>query len=223
MMSNNGNFVPKAIPWREFVNLPNLEGKTILELGNKGNRNGLYRDDYLKAGAISYHCTDLNGLDGAIFVDLRSESAAKQIKEATGIESFDIVTNFGMSEHIPVQRTFYQCVHNLGHVGSVFVHWTPRARMFQEHGYHGSIFHAEDNFFDKLIIANNYKAISPPKFAAEVNRIVTCVLQKQEDTPFVWEPGFRELFWYNKLWETSPDAELFKEYIQKQDWFTPIP
>lgn len=220
---NNGNFVPKVIPMREFVHLPNLEGKTILELGNKGNKNGVYRDDYLRAGAKSYHSTDLNGLDGAIPLDLRSESAAEQIKEATGMDSFDIITNFGMSEHIPVQRTFYQCMHNLGHIGSIFVHWTPRARMFVEHGYHGSIFHAEDNFFDKLTMANNYKVISSPTFAAEVNRIITCVLQKQEDTPFVWESYFRELFWYNELWEQSPDAKLFKEMIEKQDWFAPVP
>lgn len=221
-MSNNGNFAPKVIPWREFVHLPNLRGKTILELGNKGNSNGIYKDDYIRAGAKSYHSTDLNGLDGAIPLDLRSESAAEQIKEATGIESFDIITNFGMSEHIPVQRTFYQCMHNLGHVGSIFVHWTPRARMFQEHGYHGSIFHAEDNFFDKLIIANNYKTISAPQFAGDYNRIVTCVLKKQEDTAFVWEDYFRELFWYNALWEQSDDYALFKDLIIQQDWFKPV-
>ena len=222
-MIYNGNPTPKAIPLREYKHLPNLRGKTILELGNKGNAFGLYRDDYLNAGAKSYHCTDLNGLDGAILVDLRSETAAEQIKEATGIESFDIVTNFGMSEHIPVQRTFYKCVHNLTSVGSIMVHWTPRARMFHEHGMVGSIFHAEDNFFDKLIIANNYRALSPPYPDGDWGRIITCVLQKQEDTEFVWHSYFRQLFWYNELWETSPDAELFKELIQSQDWFTPIP
>lgn len=205
--------IPKVIPEHEWSLLPDLEGKTILEMGNKGNENGVYKTDYLEAGAKSYHCVDINGKDGAIAIDLRSESSADKIREATGIDSFDIITNFGMSEHIPVQRTFYKCVHNLSRVGTQIVHWTPVARKFKGHGYQGSIWHAEKSFFDALARWNGY--------AFEIGqsiydkRVLNCrlVVEKKED--FVWKEEFNLLFWYNELWEKSPWGESYRRYRDK--------
>lgn len=218
-MRNNLGVTPFVIPTEEFNLLPDLRGKTVLEFGNKGNGNGVYRSDYMRAGAKSYHCVDLNGRDGAFPIDLRSESAAKQIKDLSGIDSFDVITNFGMSEHIPVQRTFYKCLHNLAHVGTFFVHWTPRARMFEEHGMAGSIFHCEDIFFEVLAKSNNYKVIRPTG-KAFYDQIATCVLQMQEKSEFFWGSLFAQMFWYNELWEKSPDAELFSHL--REGWFEPI-
>lgn len=215
----NEGFTPKIILKASFSLLPELKGKTVLEFGNKKNHYGVWRDDYLRAGVKSYHSVDLNGLDGAIPIDLRSESAAEQIKEATGLDSFDIITNFGTSEHIPVQRTFYKCVHNISKPGTFVVHWTPRAHCFKEHGFHGSIWHCNDNFFEELTKANNYKVIKPLEFMNGF-KISTCVLQMQEQTEFVWLEEFNDLFWYNELWEKSPDAKLFQEL--REGWFDPI-
>ena len=212
-------FIPKVIPTHEFELLPELEGKTILELGNKGNENGVYRTDYLEAGAKSYNCVDINGHDGAIAIDLRSESAAAQIQEATGIESFDIITNFGMSEHIPVQRTFYKCVHELSKVGTQVVHWTPAARKFKGHGYQGSIWHAEKSFFSSLTHWNNYS------FEKELSiydkRVLNCRIVVDKTQEFVWKEEWKLLFWYNEIWERSPWGEYYRR-TQDQSVFESI-
>lgn len=209
----------KVIPPQEARLLPNLEGKTILELGNKCNENGVYKTDYLNAGAKSYHCVDINGKDSAVSVDLRSESSSEQIKEATGIETFDIITNFGMSEHIPVQRTFYKCIHELSKIGTQIVHWTPAARKFKPHGYQGSIWHAEESFFTSLAKWNHYK------FEVDLEiyekRILNMRLVIEEDRKFIWKEEFDNLFWYNELWERSPWGEKYRRYRDKSI-FQPI-
>jgi hypothetical protein len=208
-------FNPKAIPLQEFKLLPeNLEGLHVLEFGNKGNKNGLYRNDYVSAGVASYHCVDINGQDGAIPVDLRSESAADQIREATGMDSFDLITNFGMSEHIPVQRTFYKCIHELADVGTRIVHWTPAARKFREHGNQGSIWHAEENFFDALSFHNEYTIEIKPEIYDK--RILNTRLRIDEKTDFVWNEDFDSLFWYNELWLKSPWGEHYRRTKDKR-------
>lgn len=213
-------FNPKAIPEQEYKILPeNLEGLHVLELGNKGNENGLYKDDYLAAGVASYHCVDINGKDGAIPVDLRSESAADQIREATGMKSFDLITNFGMSEHIPVQRTFYKCVHELSDIGTRIVHWTPLARKFKGHGYQGSIWHAETNFFDTLSFHNKY--FIEKKVEIYEKRILNTRLRIDEKVDFVWNEKFDLLFWYNNLWEKSPWGEHYRR-TKDETVFDPI-
>lgn len=213
------SFVPKVIPIHEFELLPDLEGKTILELGNKGNENGVYRTDYLDAGAKSYHCVDINGQDGAIPVDLRSESSADQIKEATGIETFDIITNYGMSEHIPVQRTFYKCVHELARIGTQIVHWTPVARKFKGHGYQGSIWHAEESFFDALSRKNGYRFEIGQTIYDK--RVLNCRLVVEKHDEFVWDEDWKLLFWYNKIWEKSPWGQHYRRSRDKSV-FEPI-
>lgn len=213
------SFVPKVIPSQEFGLLPDLEGKIVLEMGNKGNEDGVYRTDYLEAGVKSYHCVDINGKDDAIPVDLRSESAADQIREATGIESFDVITNFGMSEHIPVQRTFYKCVHELSKVGTQVVHWTPAARKFKGHGYQGSIWHAEKSFFTSLAHWNNYNFDKP--LSVYDKRILNCRFVVGDVKEFEWKEEWKLLFWYNEIWERSPWGEHFRRTRDKSV-FEPI-
>lgn len=200
----------KVIPIQEAKLLPDLSDKTILELGNKGNENGVYRTDYLESGAKSYHCVDINGNDGAIPIDLRSESAAAQIQDATGIESFDIITNFGMSEHIPVQRTFYKCIHQISDIGTQIVHWTPAARKFREHGNQGSVWHAEESFFTSLAKHNDYRF--EIGLSLYDNRILNCRFVVDKISEFVWKEEFDLLFWYNRIWEKSPWGERYRRY-----------
>lgn len=202
------SFVPKVIPLQEFNLLPELEGKTVLEMGNKGNEEGVYRTDYMKAGVKSYHCVDVNGKDDAIPVDLRSESSADQVREATGVESFDIITNFGMSEHIPVQRTFYKCVHELSKAGTRVVHWTPAARKFKVHGHQGSVWHAEESFFTALAYWNNYSF--EKELSTYDKRVLNCRLVVDKAENFVWKEDWDSLFWYNEVWLKSPWGEHYR-------------
>jgi len=83
----------------------------IMELGNKKNSSGLYRDWY-ESQSASYFCIDTAGTDGAIQWDVRSPMP-DYISE-TG--PFDIVTNFGFTEHICTnQLSCWENIHNMVH------------------------------------------------------------------------------------------------------------
>jgi len=67
----------------------------IMELGNKKNSSGLYRDFYQAHGG-RYLSTDINGKDGAIPWDIR-EPIPDDIRRVIPV---DVVTNFGFTEHV---------------------------------------------------------------------------------------------------------------------------
>lgn len=73
-----------------------FEGKNVLELGNKKNQSGTYRDWYVANGA-EYVCTDWNAQDGAVPFDF-GKNVEKEWPEIIGWA--DIVTNFGFTEHV---------------------------------------------------------------------------------------------------------------------------
>lgn len=90
-------------------------GTTVLELGNKKNVTGLYRDWYLDQG-LQYVSLDINGLDGAVPLDMRYAIEPDEIMN--GMErGFDLVTNFGFSEHVDNQLACWHNIHNFVGVG----------------------------------------------------------------------------------------------------------
>ena len=89
----------------------NLQSLRVLELGNKKNSTGLYREWYEAQGA-GYICADINGLDGAIPWDIRDAPP----KEIAALPPFDIVTNFGFTEHVQDdQEACWRNIHALVH------------------------------------------------------------------------------------------------------------
>lgn len=94
--------------------------KSVTELGSQndyttGEQNPPFANElYKKLGIEEYWCIDLAGDNHAIKFDLSKVLA----KEADG--GFDLVTDFGTSEHI-VQMTDYEKVsfHN-GHINSIY-------------------------------------------------------------------------------------------------------
>lgn len=88
------------IPKDELWTLPDaawFKGKNVLELGNKKNTSGLYRDWYVSNGA-TYQCLDWNGEDGARSIDMGKTIDNPGTRDLIGWA--DIVTNFGFTEHV---------------------------------------------------------------------------------------------------------------------------
>ena len=101
-------------------------GVRIMELGNKKNPTGLYRDWYTARGA-EYWCTDINGDDGAFVWDFRKE-IIDEIKE---LMPFDIVTNFGCTEHVQTdagQEACWKNIHSMIKVGGRLCSVTPEPK-----------------------------------------------------------------------------------------------
>lgn len=80
-------------------------GTSVLELGNKKNRTGLYRDFYIEQG-LDYRCLDWNGEDGAMPLDMRYSIEPDEIGGP-----FQMVTNFGFSEHVDDQMSCWRNIH----------------------------------------------------------------------------------------------------------------
>jgi hypothetical protein len=101
-MINETGFCSTQIPEDELWTMPDPEwfqGKSVLELGNKKNQSGLYRDWYVSNGA-EYQCLDWNGEDGAIPVDMGKPLDDWIGPETDVLQWADIVTNFGFTEHV---------------------------------------------------------------------------------------------------------------------------
>ena len=227
---DGGNIIPRA----ERINMPeSFKGLHILEMGNKGNQYGLYRDEYMMEGAASYNCVDLNGEDGAHPIDLRSETAAARIQDATGIKSFDFITNIGTSEHVPVQRTFWKACHELSHVGTEQFHWVPHWGKMHSHGRDaGAMLHIHWDFPDTFAKYNTGLSFikdrnenDPDRKRMHHNNLGIWNWRVDKIKEFVWlEEWNKDLFWYNDFFEQSwwgmqlKDAHVEKEGEDPKQW-----
>ncbi|RWH78079.1 class I SAM-dependent methyltransferase [Mesorhizobium sp.] len=90
-----------------------LVGNTMLEFGNKKNAMGTYKDCFIAHG-FEHVSVDLNGKDGTLERDL-------QVPLSLG--RFDIVTNFGTTEHVAEQEPAWR--NAMESTGQVFVSTTP--------------------------------------------------------------------------------------------------
>lgn len=128
------------LPPDELAALPemNMPG-FVLELGNKKNSTGLYRDWY-HANGIDYECIDWNGHDGAWKFDMRQPGIWQDIC-ATFHDSrdrFPLVTNFGFTEHVgetlEEQIECWRNVHELVAVGGTLSMCMPIMPYWKGHG-----------------------------------------------------------------------------------------
>lgn len=124
------------LPPDELAALPEhiAPGTLVLELGNKKNSTGLYRDWYMEQG-LDYMCVDWNGEDGAIPVDMRGPGMWTNIGAGS---RFEIVTNFGFTEHVgetlEEQIECWRNVHELVEVGGALAICMPLMPYWKGHG-----------------------------------------------------------------------------------------
>ena len=128
---------------REFGD---LSGRSVLEYGNQmvwqhakpvmNTESDLARDwfvDVLKASR--YECVDLNGLDGAIQIDLGDQVPAQY---QNLYHEFDVVTNVGCAEHFgeDAKRQWKAFANALyfANTGGIILHQLIPAGQWEDHG-----------------------------------------------------------------------------------------
>lgn len=138
------------IPSHEFVLIEHLvpEIGRVLELGNKRNPNGVYKTWFRHLG-IEHVSIDWNGRDGALKVDLREPLPT----EPPFDQPFDLVTNFGTSEHISCQEEVWRNMVASVQVGGWLVCTTPR---FGDWTWHGQ-WHPTADFYQSLAGENDFE------------------------------------------------------------------
>lgn len=162
-------------------------GSSILEFGNKKNRNGVYKEWYESQGYF-HVSVDINGLDGAIPLDFREPMAPRL--EALGLPTvYDLVTNSGTIEHVEtnLEAAWRNCF-ELTAVGGHQVHITPAANRWQAHG----LYHPKQEFFVALARLNNMKLLRLEEYRWTPGKVlIRCVLKKTIHRRRVRLPGRR--------------------------------
>lgn len=138
-----------------------IKSKKVLELGNQTFTNECivsYNNElngfthttpvkkYCKMKNIIHTSIDITGLDESLPYDLNKSEIPLNSK-------FDLVTNFGTTEHIePNQYEPFLHIHNLCSVDGVMIHEVPVVGHWDGH----CKYYYDENFFNYLSEKNNY-------------------------------------------------------------------
>jgi len=143
-------------------------GVTICELGNQRMRFSKHKTgkEYFRAMGAIHVSIDLNGKDGAKRLDL-----SRPIVE---LGCFDIVTNFGTSEHVENQEQCFQNIHDLCSKGGAMVHTVPLEGTYIGHSPH----HYPRDFFVLLAAERGYEVIYDGLLERKQGTLVCSVLKK---------------------------------------------
>ena len=178
------------LPLDELAALPKqiMPGTVVLELGNKKNSTGLYRDWYLDQG-LNYVCVDWNGLDGAWKFDMTQPDVWRYIiarnntQTMNPFERFEVVTNFGFTEHVgetyAEQLECWRNVHELVAVGGYLSMCMPLMPWWKGHGR----WMPDAGWYDEFAKENGYR-IEVSKVWERVRKTYVCRFLKVLEKPF---------------------------------------
>jgi hypothetical protein len=108
-----------------------------------------FTSELFKYCGFSYKALDIFDGDEVLLFDLNIESPGPEL-----IEKFDLVTNFGTTEHIINQYKSFKTIHELTRPGGLIYHDLPLGG-YHTHGY----FNYNPLFFQHLAEANQYQVI----------------------------------------------------------------
>lgn len=170
---------------KKYMSLENTPN--ICELGDQqfmgcyGFNELSWVGDALKAQGYRYVSIDWNGFGGAIKYDL-----CEEIEDETLKGSFDIVTNFGTSEHV---QNLYNCFRNIDYlckVGGLMIHMVPKTGGWPNHCTHW----VDEEFFEMVAGLCDYEIVE--MFTENATLQMCCVLRKTREG-FCGETDFNKI------------------------------
>lgn len=135
----------------ELVNRYLGEIKTVCDLGAQNNYSQIlsvapYMSEWYKAkGITDYMAIDLSGEN-----DSKKWDLSEPVKTS---KKFDLVADFGTSEHV---KDLYQCMANVNKlckVGGLMIHENPKVGNWPKHGFH----YRDQDFYYQLAEINGYQ------------------------------------------------------------------
>jgi len=173
----------------KYLDLDNCRGKRIMELGNQAIREPLREKLKIKHAlskpffterGYDHFSIDIIGGKDVLVKDLSSI-----IDDESLVNSFDVVTNNGTSEHVEPYLSQYQCfanIHNLVKKDGIMLHIVPEVGSYPNHC---QIYYKKE-FFRLLSSLNNYKILHLGRIKkAKDKNFVAAALKKTEDNVFV--------------------------------------
>ncbi len=143
--------------------------------------------EYFAAMGFEHISVDLNAEHGALPYDL-----SLPVLRDDWIGAFDVLTNFGTSEHVEPFNAQYECfrtMHQWVRVGGIFIHFVPDIEALERDGAwkdHCRYYYSS-TFFTMLARENGYSIIN----VEFIDGLVAITLCKEKDCRFM---GDRSLF-----------------------------
>jgi SAM-dependent methyltransferase len=156
----------------------------MLELGNKKSGDVSYKS-YFESIGFEHVSVDWNGEDGALRLDMR--------KPLPDWEPFDMVTNFGCTEHVEIQIPIWESIHRLCKVGGVYIGMCPYPGDWHWHGQ----WYPSSSFYRQFAERNGYRIEHLAIGREYPTRNVDARMVKVSDLPFTM-PDDDTLF-YNDI------------------------
>jgi len=164
--------------------------ESVLELGNQtfvndcisahsdeltGYTNSTPVKKYIESKHKHHVSIDITGLDGSMQLDLNSETIPD-------IGEFDLVTNFGTTEHIePNQFEPFLHIHNLCKIKGIMIHEVPVFGHWPGH----CKYYYDEAFFQHLAKINNYEILEMQRVNYEVSGDLIFVAMRKKSKPFL--------------------------------------
>jgi hypothetical protein len=172
--------------------VPIREGARMAELGSQFmNVDGVFKGpakEYFEARGVQHDSFDLDGQFDAVVLDLGEPLSA----DSPYVGAYDILTNFGTSEHVVQHYDCFRNIHRMCRVGAVMLHTVPAPDHW---AHHGRYYYPED-FFTGLARANEYEVISLETIShpRHARRDLTCaLLRKDRELDFMPAADFEAL------------------------------
>lgn len=104
---------------------------------------------YYEALGYEYVAIDIDGSPNSVPLDLNYDDVPREL-----LGRFNLVTNFGTTEHVSNQLNAFKIIHDLAATGAVMLHEVP-AQGLINHG----LFSYNPKFFQKLAESNAYETL----------------------------------------------------------------
>jgi Methyltransferase domain len=104
---------------------------------------------FYRALGFDYACIDIDNSPGSIALDLNFDALPEPLRG-----KFNLVTNFGTTEHVLNQFNAFKIIHELAAPGAIMLHELPASGLIN-HGFFGY----QPSFFTRLASANEYTAL----------------------------------------------------------------
>ena len=137
---------------------PDLRGSLDSRLGGTMH----VREVFVAAG-FDYLSIDVNEEGGARFVDLNYWP-----NEASALGTFDVVTNFGTTEHVANQASAFATIHHLLAPGAIAIHQVPIV-----HFLNHALVNLTPRFLRSLAALNDYTVLSASAQSHHIDRLIT--------------------------------------------------
>lgn len=167
-------------------------GLVMCELGNqwffcgKGTVSQSAKVAYEGRGA-QHTSIDINGRDGALPLDL-DLPVPKDLEN-----KFELITNYGTTEHVNNQYSVFKNIHVMGKPGCVMIHGVPFVGNWHKHGryyYSRPFFKGLANLCGYTLIDLGVVKVARYKFP---HNLLACVLRKEKATPFISAKKFSSI------------------------------